>query len=220
VADIFREPKSAAGFYKSQCDPEEEVVLEPAFRWARGDESIGFSKAVVCSNCDHLKFYVDDKLIAELDPDRKEFGNLRYPPFVLETRPFRDPWGDLRVEGYIRGKQVIAKRYSGKGIDQQFYVLPDDTKLLGDGADTTRVVLRVTDEFGAIRSFANDAIQLSVEGPAEILGDNPFALVGGTGAVWLRAKEQAGMVRLTALHPVLGRRHVNFEITAAPPEAV
>ena len=220
MADIFREPKPAAGFYKSQCDPDEEIVLEPAFRWARGDESIGFSKGVVCSNCDHLKFYVDDKLIAEVDPDRNEFGSLRYPPFVIQTRPFRDPWGDLRIEGYLQGKQAIVKRYSGRGIDQQFSVLPDDTQLVGDGADTTRVVLRVGDEFGATRSFANDAIQLEIEGPAEIIGDNPFALVGGTGAVWLRAKEQAGKVRLTALHPTLGKQQVDIEIAAAVPEAV
>ena len=70
--------------------------------------------------------------------------------------------------------------------------------LIADGADTTRVVLRVTDEFDAIRPFANDAIQFSIEGPAEIIGDNPFSLVGGTGAIWVRAKEQAGKVRLTA----------------------
>jgi beta-galactosidase len=220
VADIFREPKPAAGFYKSQCDPEEEVVLEPAFRWARGDESIGFSKGVVCSNCDHLKFYVDDKLIAEVDPDRNEFGSLRYPPFIFQTRPFRDPWGNLRIEGYLQGKQVIVKSYSGRGIDQQFSVLPDDTRLVGDGADTTRVVLRVSDEFGAIRSLANDAVRLEIEGPAEIIGDNPFALVGGTGAVWVRAKEQAGRVQLTATHPILGKRQVEIEITAPVPEAV
>jgi len=220
VADIFREPKPAAGFYKSQCDPEEEIVLEPAFRWARGDESIGFSTAVICSNCDHLKFYIDDNLIAEIDPDRSEFGNLRYPPFVLHMHPFRNAWGDLRIEGYILGKQMITKRYSGKGIDQQFSVLPDDTKLVADGADTTRVVLRVADEFGAIRFLANDAIQLKVEGPAEIIGDNPFALVGGTGAIWLRAKEVAGSVRLTALHPTLGKRQVELEIATAAPEAV
>ena len=220
VADIFREPKPAAGFYKSQCDPDEEIVLEPAFRWARGDESIGFSNAVVCSNCEHLKFYVDDKLIAEVDPDRIEFDNLLHPPFVLHLQPFRNVWGDLRIEGYIQGKQVIVKRFSGKGIDQQFSVLPDDNRLIADGADTTRVVFRVTDEFGAIRSFANDAIQVQIEGPAELIGDNPFALVGGTGAVWLRAKELAGRVRLTALHPVLGKRQVDFEIMATPAEAV
>jgi len=220
VADMFREPKPAAGFYKSQCDPEEEIVLEPAFRWARGDESIGFSNAVVCSNCERLKFFVDDKLIAEVDPDRTEFGSLRHPPFILHLQPFRNGWGDLRIEGYIQGKQVIVKRYSGKGIDQQFSVLPDDNGLIADGADATRVVLRVTDEFGAIRSLANDAIQLEIEGPAEIIGDNPFALVGGTGAVWLRAKEQAGRVRLTAVHPVLGKRQVDFVIADTAPEAV
>ena len=64
VTDIFREPKPAAGFYKSQCDPAEEIVLEPAFHWARGDESIGFTKAWVCSNCDHLKFYIGEKMVA------------------------------------------------------------------------------------------------------------------------------------------------------------
>src|SRR5271154_2233713 len=58
VMDIFREPKAAAGFYKSQCDPSEEIVLEPAFHWANSDESTSFTKAVVCSNCDHLKFYM------------------------------------------------------------------------------------------------------------------------------------------------------------------
>jgi len=220
VADIFREPKPAAGFYKSQCDPEEEIVLEPAFRWAPGDESIGINNVMVCSNCDHLKLYVDDKLIAEVDPDRGELGKLRHPPFFLHLHPFRSPWGDLRIEGYISGKQVIAKKYSGKGVDRQFLLLPDDNHLVADGADTTRVVLRVTDEFGAVRSFANDAIQLKVDGPAEIIGDNPFALVGGTGAVWLRAKEQAGRVRLTATHPVLGEREVDFVIGAAVAEMV
>jgi beta-galactosidase len=218
VTDIFREPKPAAGFYKSQCDAAEEVVLEPAFHWARGDESIGFTKAVVSSNCDHLKFYVDDKLVVEADPDRNEFAHLPYPPFVVELGKRFDKWGDLRIEGYIRGQRVIAKNYSGKGVDSKFSVLPDDTKLIADGADSTRVVLRVSDEFGAIRPFASDAIQLELEGPAEIIGDNPFALVGGTGAVWIRAKNEPGNVKLTATHPKLGRQVIEIETSPAEPE--
>src|SRR6266568_1058301 len=171
VSDIFREPKPAAGFYKSQCDPSEEVVLEPAFHWARGDESVGFTKAVVCSNCDHLKVYINDKLIAEADPDRKEFQHLRYPPFVVDAGSgLRHGWGDLRIEGYIDGKKVIEKNMSGRGVDTKFTITPDDLTLVGDGADATRVVLRVTDEVGAIRPFANDSIKLQIEGPAEIIG--------------------------------------------------
>ena len=220
VTDIFREPKPAAGFYKSQCDPAEEVVLEPAFHWARGDASVGFSNAVMCSNCDQIKLYIADELVATVDPNRKEFAHLRYAPFAVQLSELFHKWGDLRLEGYIQGKQVIVKKYSGKGIDQKFTLLPDDNSLIADGADTTRVVLRVTDEFDAIRPFATDAIKFDLEGPAELIGDNPFAVIGGTGAIWIRAKEQAGTVRLTATHPVLGRQQVEFEITAAAPEVV
>ena len=220
VTDMFREPKPAAGFYKSQCDPAEEVVLEPAFHWARGDASIGFSQAVVCSNCDHVKLYIADELVAEADPDRKQFPHLRYAPFVIELKELFHKWGDLRLEGYIQGKQVIAKRFSGKGLDAKFTLLPDDASLMADGADTTRVVLRVTDEFDNIRPFANDAIQFEMDGPAEIIGDNPFALIGGTGAIWIRAKEQAGTVRLIGIHPKLGKQQLEFQIAAVAAEGV
>jgi beta-galactosidase len=220
VTDIFREPKPAAGFYRSQCDPAEEVVLEPAFHWARGDASVGFSNAVVCSNCDHIKFFIDDKLVAEVDPDRKQFAHLQYPPFVLELRELFHKWGDLRLDGYIQGKQVISKRLSGTGVDAKFMLLPDDAELIADGADSTRIVLRVTDEFGAVRPFANDAIKFELDGPAEIIGDNPFSLIGGTGAVWIRAQERPGKIRLKAIHPQLGTQQAEIEIVASPEETV
>ena len=233
VTDIFRENKPAAGFYKSQCDPTEEVVLEPAFHWASSDESSRFTTAVVCSNCDHLKFYLRElslesnpwKLIAELDPDRNEFAHLTYAPFVLDLskldrKQFDIAWGDLRIDGFIHGKQVISKSFSGAGDDRKFTLLPDDHTLKADGADTTRVVFRVTDQFDAIRTYANDPIIFTLEGPAQLIGDNPFALIGGTGAIWIRAKETAGTARLTAKHPRLGTQTVEFSLQAAPVEVV
>jgi beta-galactosidase len=233
VTDIFRENKPAAGFYKSQCDPNEEIVLEPAFHWANSDESARFSTAVVCSNCDHLKFYLRElslesnpwKLFAELDPDRVAFAHLTYAPFVLDLseldrKQFDIGWGDLRIDGFIKGKQVISKSFSGAGDDKKFTLLQDDHILKADGADTTRVVLRVTDEFDAIRTYANDPIVFTLEGPAELIGDNPFALIGGTGAVWIRARETAGMVRLTAKHPRLGSQSVEFSLQAVAAEIV
>jgi beta-galactosidase len=218
VTDIFREPKPAAGFYKSQCDPSEEIVLEPAFHWARGDASVGFSKAMVCSNCDHLKFYIDNKLVADVDPDRKQFAHLRYAPFVLETGELFHKWGDLKIEGYVDGKLVITKQMSGSGVDTKFLLLPDDTRLQADGADSTRVVLRVTDEFGAVRPFANDSIKFELQGPATLIGDNPFSLIGGTGAVWIRAQEHPGKAILHAIHPNLGVQQVEIDIARAPDE--
>ncbi|MBX6359079.1 MAG: glycoside hydrolase family 2 protein [Acidobacterium ailaaui] len=222
VMDIFREPKPAAGFYKSQCDPEEEIVLEPAFHWASSDEATRFSIAMVCSNCDHLKWYVRNgdewKLAAETDPDHEQFPHLKYAPFSLDLTKVRHPWGDLRIDGYLKGKQVISRTFSGRGVDRRFSLRADDQELLADGADTTRVVMRVTDEFDAIRPYANDAIVLTLEGPAELIGDNPFALFGGQGAVWVRAKEEAGTVRLTARHPRLGTQTVEIAVRPAAQE--
>ncbi len=232
VVDIFREPKCAAAFYKSQCDPKEEIVLEPAFHWASSDEAIGFRRAVVLSNCDHLKWYMRERslasnpwtLVAETDPDRLEFQHLRYAPFQLDMRAMNRraldfPWGDLRIDGYINDKQVVSRMFSGRGVASKFALLPDDTTLVADGADTTRVVLRVTDEFGNVHPQANDPIAFTLEGPAELVGDNPFALMGGTGAVWLRAGEQPGTVRLTARHLRLGAQTVTLTLTASEPES-
>lgn len=211
VSDIFRIPKPAAGFYKSQCDPSEEIVLEPAFDWARGDESQSFTNALVCSNCEKLKYYVGDRMIAEVEPDRKTYPSLKYAPFTADLRSaIGKKWEDLRIEGYIGGKMVIERRMSSKGVDQQFIVTPDDKQLAADGIDMTRVVFRVTDEFGNTRPFAFGAIQFSIEN-GEIIGDNPFALVGGAGAIWIRSKEIAGPIRLTAKHPRLGTKIIEIQ---------
>jgi beta-galactosidase len=223
ACDIFRLPKPAAWFYKSQCDPAEEVVLAPAFDWsARGDwtSSVnadgGAPGAYVFSNCDHLKFYVGERLVAEADPDRVNFGNLPHPPFKIEFT--RAPWGDLRIEGYLAGKRVIEKKFSSRGADQQFVVAADDATLIADGADSTRVSMFVNDEYGNLRRYTSAAIALELQGPAEIIGENPFNLVAGCGAIWIRAKQQPGAVVLKATHPVLGTREVRVQLTPAEKE--
>jgi beta-galactosidase len=223
VSDIFRLPKPAAGFYRSQCDPEEEIVLEPAFHWARNDEDTGFTVALICSNCDHVKLFLDSgkgfQQIAEADPDREQFPNLRYAPFSvpLDKKAIRD-WGDLRIDGYLKGNKVISKTFSGRGVDRKFEIQADDLELRADGADCTRIVLRVTDEFGCIRPIANDAIQFDLSGPADLIGDNPFSLVAGTGAVWIRARQRAGAVVLMAKHPRLGTQQVVLTLKPAEQE--
>jgi beta-galactosidase len=126
----------------------------------------------------------------------------------------------MRIDGYINGKQVISKSLSGRGVARKFVLLPDDRTLAADGADTTRVVLRATDEFGTVCIYANDAVSLVLDGPGDLIGDNPFSLTGGTGAVWIRARETGGTVRLTATHPYLGSQMLTFTLSAVDAEAV
>ena len=223
VSDIFRIPKPAAYFYQSQCDPEEEVVLEPGFFWSSGDRSGagGPGMVPILSNCDHLKIYYAGEFQKEFEPDRKTFPNLKHPPFMMNIGPIPlNPWGDLKIEGYLQGKLVKTLTLSGEGRDADLKVLPDDTELMADGRDATRVVLMVTDEYGNLKPFATGAISLTLSGPGEIVGENPFALAGGAGAVWVKAKEAAGTIRLTAKHPYLGSRTVEIRVRAAAPEVV
>jgi beta-galactosidase len=223
VSDIFRIPKPAAALYKSQCDPREEIVLEPGFIWSQGDKSGGGGPGLVpvCSNCDHLIVYIGGQIKREVDPDRKDYGNLAHPPFLVDlTDCWAGDWGDLKIEGYLGGKLAITRTFSGKGADVQLFVEPDDAELVGDGSDATRVVLRATDEYGSPRPFSTGAVSLAIEGPGEIVGENPFALTGGVGAVWVKTKEAAGTIRLTARHPYLGVKTVQIQVRPAPPEAV
>jgi beta-galactosidase len=68
--------------------------------------------------------------------------------------------------------------------------------------------------------LATGAIALTLDGPGEIIGENPFALAGGAGAVWIKTAESAGTVRLTARHPYLGPRSIEIEVRPAAGELV
>lgn len=223
VFDIFRTPKPAAYLYKSMCEPAEQVVLELGHHWARNDESTEIHAAEILTNCDTVKAFLIDREGEHAlsgGPNRELYPHLPHPPHVFPLHTGLDSWGDLRVEGYLQGKKVADRRWSSTAVDAAFRMVADDSTLVANGGDATRVVLRVEDEHGNIRPFAADAIALSVEGPAEIIGDNPFSLVGGTGAVWLRSRQQAGIVVLRGVHPVLGTQQLQFTLTAAPDETV
>lgn len=222
VTDIFRIAKPAAQVYRSQCDPGEEVVLEPCFHWAIGDHSDygGPGEGLICSNCDRLRVSIGDHVHGDLLPDRHRFPHLPHPPFFFGATkgipPWEQRWADLRIDGYIGERLAITRRLSARGADQVFTLEADDAALIGDGSDCTRVRFAVTDEFGGPRPYATGAIGLALDGPGSIVGENPFALVGGVGAVWIRATEAAGTILLTATHPILGTRRLEIAVHAAP----
>jgi beta-galactosidase len=115
VGDIFRIAKPAGGFYKSQCDPSEEIVLEPAFDWSRGrpQRELQHRDGVF-------------QLRASQDLHRQE-SRRRYRSgsrelSTPEVSTIRDNmraginkgWGDMTLEGYIGGKLVITRSCRGR----------------------------------------------------------------------------------------------------------
>jgi beta-galactosidase len=123
-------------------------------------------------------------------------------------------FGALRIVGKINGEQVAEQKISSDGVPKQLIFEADFTELVADGADMTRVVMRITDEFGNTLPYAQNAVMFETEfEPADVgawhavplqtrdpqlIGENPLVLPGGQGAVYLRAGHTAGIVTITA----------------------
>ncbi|MDX6463889.1 MAG: beta-galactosidase [Acidobacteriaceae bacterium] len=115
-----------------------------------------------------------------------------------------------------RGNEYTGGTPHGAGAHQS--AVGEIPELIAAGADTTRVTFRITYEYVSIRRLCNDPIE--AEGPAILLGPKLFGLTGGTGAVWIRARQTPGCVRVTATHSVFGARSIEIALMASPKESV
>jgi beta-galactosidase len=217
VADVFRIAKLGAGFYLSQVDAQVRAVIEPDFYWDFGEQTpAGPGKnAAIFSNCERLEVYVDGKLRARLEPDRAEFGGLRYPPFFVDLTVEGAARPELRIDGFVGGKMMLSRSFSADRRADRLWIRADDAELVADGVDATRVAFGVEDKFGALRAFASGEVDLKVEGPGEMVGDRSFRLedCGGAAAVWVRSVAgQTGMARVQARHEALGTKTVEIRV--------
>ena len=222
VADGFRVAKPGAAIYLSQIDPRVRPVVVPVFFWELGtaDAPRGPGpNALLASNCEQLRVFIGDAPAAGQPVlDSELYGHLEYPPTLLDLTVSRDDHPDLRIEGYVDGKQVAVVRMSSDPAGDQLAMTVDDPVIYDDGSDATRVVFRAVDAYGNQRRFGTGEVRLHITGPADLIGDNPFALgeYGGLGAVWLRSRPgRTGRVTVVAEHPTLGQARVQLSVRAA-----
>ncbi len=217
VADVFRIPKLGATFYQSQVSPTVRPVIVPNFYWDFGPATPGGpgKNAAIFSNCDRLELFVDGKLHSRLEPDRRNYPNLKYAPFFadLDIGAVNQP--DLRIDGYVADHLALSRSFSSDARKDQFLFQADDSAIAGDGVDATRLVFRVADEFGAARVFAGGDVTFELTDPGILVGDNPFSLTesGGAGAIWIKARPaSSGSIVVTARHSSLGSKTAEIEV--------
>jgi beta-galactosidase len=217
VSDIFRLPKFAADFYASQVEPDVRPIVRAATFWTFGERTgAGVEPLVVFSNCEQIRVFKGDDLHGTFEPGRAQFPHLPHPPFTVMGLPLLAVFGlgyqDLRIEGLIGGNVVAEQRISAAGVPVALTLEADDAELRADGSDMTRLVFRIVDAFGNRQPFATAAVSFEVEGPGRLIGENPFALVGGQAAVYLAATETPGAVTVTARAPRLPEARVQITI--------
>jgi beta-galactosidase len=220
VADVFRIPKLGASFYKTQIDWKNRPLIEPNFYWDFGPSTPSGpgKQAAIFSNLERLELFIDGKPHSTLHPDRAGFPNLKYPPFFADLLIEGARTPELHIDGYVGAKKILSRSFSANPASDQLFFHADDPEIIGDGADATRLVVRVVDKYGAPRLFGGGQVAFAVEGPGVLIGDNPFDLAqsGGAGAVWIQARPgTAGRIRVHARHSKLGQKNEEVNVRTA-----
>jgi len=224
VCDIFRLPKFAAYFYKSQIDPKIEKVifiarhLIPSFNEDYGDEVIVFS------NCDEIDLYIGEKYINSAKPDRINYSNLPHPPFIFKNCNWWE-WGasnitSLKAIGKINGKEVAQHEIHPFGRPNKLVLKPDYTELIADGADCVRIVIELQDKNSQALHLSHHPVFFEIAGPGKLIGENPFSLEAGRGAVFIQAGRESGEISLKAHVDGLPFAEIIINIIAMQEETV
>lgn len=202
VMDMFRLPKFAAYFYESQISPSVRPVLRAATTWTRGDRSEGgIDPLVVFSNCDEIEVFTGGEQVGRYTPDRASFPNLPHPPYQIHNlMPLGQPerFKDLRLVGYVNGQAVEEQIIASSNLPHHLVLETDDAELKADGADMTRLVFSIVDGYGNRLPYTNQVVTFEIDGPADLIGENPFALMGGQAALYVKALHEPGEVTITA----------------------
>ena len=139
------------------------------------------------------KYYA--KAVYALLHGRMSFGKI----FGIVTKYFAN-WGQeqitYRFDGYKDGE--LVKSVTRTAVTELTLSAKADCATLKEGAtyDVTRVELLALDQNGNRVPFANNAVSVTVEGPAKVIGPDSFALIGGARAFWVRTVGKKGAIRL------------------------
>lgn len=206
VMDMFRIPKFASYGYTSQLDPSIKTVLEPVLVYAMGEKNLGgVTPMTILTNVDYVDYFVGENLFGRYYPAKAKYPGLEHPPILIEG--IADVWGSgfehVTFIGYIEHQPVIQKNYVKNPVLSGLKLTTDHTELTSEEADTTRIVVEGIDQIGNRIPYADVIVEISIEGPATLIGPSVFNLIGGCRGCWIKTRFEAGDVKLRA--KILGR---------------
>jgi len=210
VMDMFREPKFAAYAYASQCEPDEEVILQPVTFWARGERNIGgVLPLMILTNCDEIEIRYGKNVVKRAGPDTENFPHLPHAPVVFDRRNFTAEelglwgmeWQDTTITGFIGGKPVKVVKYVADPVATTLEVVADATRI--GATDAVRVMVRALDQVGHKLPFFPEPVSIEVSGAGKRLGPGTVPLRAGSTGFWVQATG-SGQIDVTVTSDRLG----------------
>ncbi|MEL3905468.1 MAG: glycoside hydrolase family 2 TIM barrel-domain containing protein [Treponema sp.] len=201
VMDMFRIPKFAASVYASQMPPEQRLVLEPLTRYTIGERSAGgISPLMICTNCTAIRLTVGGKDLGRYYPAYDRYPGLAHPPVIIGTihSIWGGGWDDAVFTGYLGDTECISRRFVCNPLPASLTLEADDRRLSADMPDAVRCVVKLLDQAGNELPFSTDIVRIRLKGPAQIIGPQEFALIGGVRGFWIKTLGKAGTVKVSA----------------------
>ena len=202
IMDIFRLPKFAYYFFKSQAKIGESVLddfAEPMVAIANYYNDPSYLDVKVYSNCEEVELVVNGVSLGRQKPDKdRNSTHLVNPPFTFKLSAFTP--GSLVAKAYVQGKVVAeaVQKTPGNAKGLKLWIDESGKKLESGCNDVVFAYAAIIDEAGTILPLSKNSVSFAVEGDAEIIGNNPISAEAGIATVLLKAGKNSGTVRLTA----------------------
>ncbi|HUW94126.1 MAG TPA: glycoside hydrolase family 2 TIM barrel-domain containing protein [Bacteroidales bacterium] len=206
IMDIFRLPKFAYWFYRSQSD-ESPVCFLASYNQHTPDNTVR-----IFSNADTVLLYRNDTLVAKQGPDRNlNTINLTHPPFTFITDGYKP--GTLKAVGLRKGTEYAVHTVTTPGPPAAIRLSVDlgNKQLRADGSDAVFVYATLVDSLDNPVHVADSLIEFSVRGDAVLIGDNPARVEAGIATILLKAGTTAGKVMIRAKSGSMARAELMAE---------
>jgi beta-galactosidase len=203
IMDIFRLPKFAYYFYRSQNKPgnstgkfDKGPTVKIASYW---NEKTDFKNLKIFSNCDEVALYLNNKLLERKTYTKDNISEqLPYPPFVFNLQKYEP--GELKAVGYI-GEKAVTKDIVCTAGKPSFIKLTYDRSgksLQADGSDVVFLYAEICDSKGNQVVNPDIPIQFTLKGNGELVGQNPIISEAGIATILLKAGKISGKINLEA----------------------
>jgi beta-galactosidase len=201
IMDIFRIPKFAYYFYKSQRQPDgfsDRLAESPPMCYVASDWAEHSDLHIrVFSNCERVKLSINGKDVASQNPDRDAFSSmLAHPPFTFRVDTFQA--GELEAIGFIDGKKAASHKVMTPLMPNTVRLTTgcDDIKPTPGEKDVFFVYASILDKNGSIIPTASDSIWFKIAGPGRLIGDNPVKAEAGIATIVVETTGEKGILKI------------------------
>jgi len=206
--DIFRLPKYAYHFFRSQRDPSERYanastgpMVFIASEWTPSSAT----QVRVYSNCDEVELRLNGRMVERRRPDRGRMSaHLAHPPFTFRLGGFTP--GTLEAVAFLGGREAARHAVRTPGAPARLTVEIDLTGRAPSraGRDVLFVRAALRDAAGTVVAAAWENVAFGATGRAALVGANPFATDAGIASILLRTEPSSVAGAVYALSIVRG----------------